>query len=152
MNNEEVRAAVEAEIAGRQAALKKLPVEKVKEIYAAQVALFGKDLAFNATRTEVFAALHLENPSPHTHDPKDAMKTNPDGSNRSLTVEERNALHAKSRQGISDAHRILADHAKEIDPHVHNAHHFTQKCHQTGIWNEVSRALAEAGITPGGAS
>lgn len=140
MKKAEVRTAVDNEIGKFTAAIVRLTVDEVRAIYAGEVAKYGAGRdAFQGTRTQVSAALQLKNPAPHTHEPEHAAGA--------LTEDARDKLHERSRAGVSDAHRLLSDHARQLDPNHTDAHHFVQKLHGTALWREVDRAIAEAGIT-----
>lgn len=143
MKKENVRATVNEEVAKFGKSLISLTVGEVHTLYAAQAARYGAGRdAYQALRTEISAALQLKNPPPHTHDLEDAEGN--------LTDEEHEALHAESRLGVSDEHRLLADHARSLDPNHDDAHHFVQKLHGVALWREVDRIIAEAGILPVG--
>jgi hypothetical protein len=143
MTKDEVASAVESELAQHASTIQRLTVDEVRAIYAAEVEKYGagRDAA-RGTRVEVSAALQQRNPPPFSHDVKRASGA--------LTATERAELHDEVRVQVSDAHRILSDHARVLDPNHTDAHHFVQKLHGIALWREVDRAIAEAGI--GGAS
>lgn len=143
MKKEEIRAQVNAEVETFRKGLSTLLVAEVHAIHQSEIEKYGAGAdAFKGLRTEVNAALQLKNPPPHTHDPKDAVGR--------LTPEARDALHDASRQGVSDVHRILSDHARQLDPNHSDAHHFVQKLQGMALWKETDRLIAEAGIVGGG--
>ncbi len=147
MKKEAIRAAVEAEIDTFAEEIEPLTVDEVRAIYAAEVEKYGPGRdAYQGLRTEVSAALQLKNPPPHQHDVEAAKGA--------LHAHAKDTLHDEARASVSDEHRLLSDHARQVDPHHTDAHHFAQKLHGTALWREVDRVIAEAGITPaaGGAS
>lgn len=47
---------------------------------------------------------------------------------------------------VTDAHRIMADHARKTDPMLKDAHHFLQKAHQTNLWQQTDKIVSDAGV------
>ena len=145
MNRDETLKAVEAEILKFGESLARITVQEVRDLFAAEVGKYGPGrVALQGLRTEVSAALQLKNPAPHRIDPELAKGP--------ITKMERDSLHLQARATVSDAHRLLSDHARQLDPHHSDAHHFVQKLHAMAIWREVDRIIAEAGIQSSGGS
>ena len=140
MTKAEARSAVEAEIGKFGEGIARLSPSEVQAIYAAEVAKYGPGRdAFQGTRTQVSAALQLKNPPPHAL-PSAAASIH-------VSRGTRDAQHDECRSQVTDAHALLSERARALDPNHTDAHHFVQKLHGSALWREVDRCMAEAGIT-----
>lgn len=107
--------------------------------------------AYKGTRTETVEALEQQLPQPYRDHPPHLPRDMHDGKKTKFSAADFKAIMVHQRSQVTDAERLESERAREGADNTHrDAHHYVQKKHMIGLWNEADRLLAVAGITPEG--
>ena len=125
----------------------------VRSLYLDALERYGDHAsAYRALRAELYAALQVEKPHPHSDHPKHLAAH---VGKRALTHKEAaDTLHTQRGAVANEHHADLAARRKASPdgdryggPWVSDAHHHVQREHGKALWADVAALIEAAGIT-----